>query len=122
MIIRDIRKEKSEKVGQWWMRTRQYIRLSNRLASGHLDDLNRVRDMDACIHNLDAQFKAIEHIPYPHEATQMRQSVLAFMMNMITVMQHTRLGNNDDRKVIFDIAMINRHMIEFHLEEFGLSQ
>ena len=122
MIMRDMRQEKAQKVAQWWARTHQYIQLSHRLASdGSMQDLSRIRDIDACIHNLDAQFKAVEHIPYPREAMQMRQSVLAFLMNMITVMQHTRLGNENDRKVIFDIALINKHMIEFHIEEFGLS-
>lgn len=121
MLVQDIRTVKAQKVKQWWVRTRQYTGLIDRLSSGNVQDLNRVRDVEACIYKLNAQFKAVETTPYPKESRELRQTSLALMMNMITVLQHKRLGNDTDSKVIFDVAMVNKNMLEFHLEEFGLS-
>ncbi|MGJ3239274.1 MAG: hypothetical protein ACFE0Q_11255 [Anaerolineae bacterium] len=121
MITRDMREVKSQQVKHWWSRVRQYTQLSERLSQATVNDLDRVQDIEQCIHTLNAQFRAVEQIPYPKSATHIRRALLAFLMNMITVMQHARLENVDDRNVIFDIAKVDKNMVEIYLEEYGLS-
>jgi|GEM_PF-5126406 len=121
MQIRDSRGIKAQQVTQWWSRVRRYTQLVNRLSSRSAKDLTRVQDIENVIYSLNAQFKAIEETAYPKSATHIRGALLAFLMNMITVLQHTRLQNDDDRNVIFDIAMVDKNMVELYLDEHGLS-
>lgn len=121
MQVRDSRQHKVQQISRWWARTKQYTQLSHRLTQGTANDLDRVNNFDMCIHNLTAQTQAIETIPYPESATRIRQALLAFLLNTTTATQHARLKNADDRNVIFDIAMVDKNLVEIYLDEVGLS-
>ncbi|MEM9953048.1 MAG: hypothetical protein AAF846_15695 [Chloroflexota bacterium] len=121
MQVRNRRGTQMQQINRWWARTRQYTSLSHRLTQGHAKDLMRIQDFDACIYSLNAQFQAIEAIPYPESARHIRQALLAFIMNTMTATQHARLQNDDDRNVIFDIAMVDKNMLELYLGEYGLA-
>ncbi|MGB7337999.1 MAG: hypothetical protein WBC91_03825 [Phototrophicaceae bacterium] len=121
MQVRDNRQQKVQQISRWWARTKQYTQLSHRLAQGSARQLSRITDFDLCIQNLQAQTKAIETIPYPESASGIRKALLAFMLNITTATQHARFENDDDRNVIFDIALIDKNMVDIYLSEVGLS-
>ena len=120
MMVRETREQQAQQVKQWWSQMREHTLLSLRLTSRTHQELNRVKDINQCLDTLYYQFNEIEIAYYPQPAERIRKMLLAFMLNLITTMQHVRLENNDDHKVIFDIAMVDKHMLELYLEEFGL--
>ena len=120
MLVRESREIQAQQVKQWWSQMREHTLLSLRLTSRTHQELNRVKDINQCLDTLYYQFNEIEIAYYPQPAERIRKMLLAFMLNLITTMQHVRLENNDDHKVIFDIAMVDKHMLELYLEEFGL--
>lgn len=120
MLVRESREEQTYQVKQWWSQVRHQTQLSLRLTSRTDRDLKRVSNIESCLDNLYEQFNTIEGTYFPPSAERIRKMLLAFMLNLITTMQHVRLQNDDDRKVIFDIAMVDKHMLELYLEEFGL--
>lgn len=120
MLVRETREQQTRQVKQWWAQVRNETHLSLRLTSKTDRDLNRISDVDACLDTLYNQFNAVESVHFPESAQRIRKMLLAFMLNLITAVQHVRLQNDDDRKVIFDIAMVDKHMLELYLEEFGL--
>jgi len=120
MLVRETREQQTKQVKQWWSQVRHELQLSLRLTSKTAQDLNRVTNIDTHLDNLYNQFNTIENAYYPESAQRIRKMLLAFMLNLITTLQHVRLQNEDDCKVIFDIAMVDKHMLELYLEEFGL--
>lgn len=120
MQVRETRAQQTQQVKQWWSEVREHTQLSLRLTSRTAQDLKRVKDINQCLDNLYHQFNEIENAYHPQSAKRVRKMLLAFMLNLITSMQHVRLQNEDDLTVIFDIAMVDRHMLELYLEEVGL--
>ena len=120
MMVRETREQQAQQVKQWWSQVRVHTQLSLHLTSRTAQDLNRVNDINQCLDNLYHQFNEIEATYFPQSAERIRKMLLAFMLNLITTMQHVRLENEDDCKVLFDIAMVDKHMVEFYLEEFNL--
>lgn len=121
MIVRDVNGTNTQKIAQWWMRIQKYTALSYRLSNQNFRDLSGNHDIESCIYKLNTHFKAVETIPYPQEANRVRQASLAFLMSMITVMQHTERGSFRERKTIFNIALNNRNILASCLEKFSLS-
>lgn len=120
MVMTAPRQTQRQEVMRWWHTVRHYTQLSNRLTRNSAEDLARLRDVDRVLLELENQFHLIEDTYCPEPARKLQRTLLAFLTNLIAALQHTRLGNFDDRNVIYDIAMVDKQMLTLYLEENGL--
>ncbi|MEL6308050.1 MAG: hypothetical protein AAFV98_20330 [Chloroflexota bacterium] len=115
------RQTQRQDVMRWWHQTRHYAQLSDKLTRTSAQDLGRVRNIDRVLLELEMQMHTVEDIYCPESATKLQRALLAFMTNLVAALRHTRIGNDDDRNVIFDIAMVDKQMLTLYLDEYGLS-
>lgn len=120
MLTLNERDLRNRQITNWWSNFSNYMKFVNQLCSSNAQDLKRLRNVDDCIYKLQEQFENLQHLPCPESALKIQRSVLALYTNLIAALQHLWFGNVDDCQVIYDVAIVNKHMLELYLEEFDL--
>ena len=108
-------------VQQWWAGLKSNLLLLDRLVTASPTDLSRFNDIDKCITTLQMQFDHLRLQRYPASAEAIRRYVLAIFTNLIASLQHQRLGNNDECGVLFDLATVEKSMLDTCLLEFDIT-
>lgn len=115
------RQYQTQQIRHWWQSVQHQMALITRITDKEAADLRRLPNLADSIHDLQAHFDHIQTIDCPDAAIKVQRVLYAYFTNVITALKHFWFGNMDDAQVLFDIAIVNRHLLNLYLEEYNLA-